>query len=196
MFSWHQGAENVQRKHYYNPSSLKIDSKQDASNSDSDIKTHWAVPCFPIVASVSCSYQEVALDTVAAVSKINTLCFQRWSSGNVGCNELLFEPQQTFSIILNQSTWFPFSSTVVSYFHPQPPLWIFLYFRMILCKAERRLCVKLPGDHQFLKYSNQKQLCHIQSHFNHFLDCYDAQQVLNCCHVTGWLAICINKTIS
>lgn len=49
-----------------------------------------------------------------------------------------------------------------NFIHTTDTQWIFSVFQVILCKPQRRLCVKLLVDHQFLKYSDQPAW-HIQS---------------------------------
>ncbi len=73
------------------------------------------------------------------------------------------------SIISNQSAAFSWHQQGI-FVHTTAAHWIFSLFRTILCKPWRWLCVKIPVDQQFFKYSDQpiwhQQSFHVQSHLN------------------------------
>ncbi len=105
------------------------------------------------------------------------------------------------SIISNQSAHSPLTSDINKAFSStQLPLTgYFLFFRIILCKHLRGLCVKIQVDQQFLKYSVQpvchQQPFHVQSHLNPLFPHSDArfeiQQVVfttsKCLNACDWL---------
>ena len=97
--------------------------------------------------------------------RLNVLCAQRPSSlvASVVAQGYFIV---TF-ISSNQSGYSPLTSAIID--KTFATHWIFSLFETILCKPQRWLCVKIPVDQQFLKYSDQPvcQPCHVQSHSNH-----------------------------
>ncbi len=109
--------------------------------------------------------------SAAVTHLLQGLCVQRWCSAYLGCNKWLFElllpfPSSQTSRLISSDLWHQNGVFV----HTTTAHWIFSLSWTIPCEPQRWLCVKIPIDQQFLKYSDQpvwhQQPCHVQSHLN------------------------------
>ncbi len=98
--------------------------------------------------------------------------------------------------------------------HTTAAHWIFSLFRTILCKPLRWLCMKIPVDQQFFKYSDQpvwhQQPYHVQSHLNPLSSSFWCSfwtsasrlhliwmpKCIELLYVIGWLAIGVTKQLN